>query len=113
MRGSGTLPRAASDEVEDLRALLERLSARVEAQEEELRELREARSSTAEASEAASIAEVATEETASTYSWAFREEVAREIGRFLRRGLNGEHRGFWTGTDSEFGKSGLLDCQGH
>lgn len=37
--------------------------------------------------------EQAPSQGAKAYSWEFREEVAREVGRFLRRCLLGEHRG--------------------
>lgn len=49
-------------------------------------------SSTSAGAEPAS-SEPSPQQGAKAYTWEFREEVAREIGRFLRRCLSGESRG--------------------
>eukprot|EP00438_Fugacium_kawagutii_P036303 Skav214225 [mRNA] locus=scaffold856:87145:101073:+ [translate_table: standard] len=86
------------DEIESLREELRRLSIRVEEQETELARLRGASAEATEAGseEAPSPAAADTDLpdiTPRPGSWSYREEVARQVGAFLRRSLNGEHRG--------------------
>ena len=108
------------DEVRELRRELRRLQVRVDRQEDEIsslsasfsavsiggdrssvgsREVTEAplspvRTEEAAPSEAAGAAAAGgTVEPPGPVSWTFREAVARDIGLWLRRALNGEHRG--------------------
>lgn len=104
--------RALQNQVAELRDELRRLQLRVDRQEDQLlevsRELEESRELSFSAGEAPSSIASATSVSGGYSivtpvpgptvagvppSWAFRESVAREIGEFLRRALNGSHRG--------------------
>eukprot|EP00438_Fugacium_kawagutii_P022352 Skav233118 [mRNA] locus=scaffold1342:395006:405928:- [translate_table: standard] len=88
---------ALQDEVERLREELEQLRLVVDRQGEELQELRASRegstievvSNGSESPEAPPASSAAPR----TLTWEFRERVAREIGGFIRRSLDGVHRG--------------------
>lgn len=83
------------EDFESLREELERLRIRVDRQGEEIRALQSDRAaaSSETASTAFEVVEPASSTGTGTLTWAFRERVAREIGGFLRRSLDGRDRG--------------------
>lgn len=109
-RGSDS-ERLLQNQVAELRDELRRLQLRVDRQEDQLlelsREVEESREISLSAVEEPSIASIPSGSGSYSVvtpspspppagvppSWAFRESVAREIGEFLRRSLDGLHRG--------------------
>ena len=83
--------RDLEEEIASLQESLRALQLRVETQEDELQQLRS--SQTEDRSNQSTSSFEAVGEEPGPYSWPRREEVAREIGAFLRRSLNGENRG--------------------
>lgn len=98
MSRQSTAAPSTEDQVAELRELIAALSLRVSFLESHLDELQEPTFQVVpEASEPASAstteAAVETGEFGGPYSWTYRETVAREIGAFIRRALNGSYRG--------------------
>jgi hypothetical protein len=97
------------EEVRFLRDELRQLTVRVDRQEDRLSEVTDSLSvisavQSFDVVSSASAATPATDQSARVvrdsdlsdtgpYTWTFREEVAKEIGEFLKRSLQGQHRG--------------------